>query len=454
MKESIAQIILEKDLAGMKSVIDEADLQTQIKQFGGAADFSAVLSEMMHSFLHQMESSESLRDIISLEKGVDLEDKKAMNQATQEILKKGSFYLFPSNYEEIITGANLPFSKKDLVRDFEKNWLFGFIAHTELPNWYFVGHVNRNDATDTYHTGYKKRKKEPMKTIDLADLSSGDIYKLMVSTIGPRPIAFASTISADGIPNIAPYSYFNAYSSNPPMLVFSSNLSADGKKDTLKNVEETGEVVINMVNYAIVRQMAVTNVDFPSEVSEFEKSGLTPIPSDTIKPFRVKESPVQMECKVQQIIPLGTGSGAGNLILCEILKIHLDETILDEKGRVNPHKLDIMGRLGRTYYVRASGEAIHSIYQPRTPLCIGFDQLPESARNSKVLTGNDLGQLAGMLESPTRQAVEEVRSDMEVEELLATQNPVEALHKKAQKLLASEQVEKAAKLVWLGEEFA
>jgi len=293
-----------------------------------------------------------------------------------------------------------------------------------------------------------------MKTIDLTALSSGEIYKLMVNTIGPRPIAFASTISADGIPNLAPYSYFNAYSSNPPMLVFSSNLSPDGKKDTLKNVEETGEVVINMVNYAIVRQMAVTNVDFPSEVSEFEKSGLTPIPSDLIKPFRVKESPVQMECKVQQIIPLGTKSGAGNLILCEILKIHIDETILDEKGRVNPHKLDLMGRLGRTYYVRASGEAIHSIYQPRQPLCIGFEQLPASVKNSKILTGNELGQLAGMLEVPTEQSVEEIRSEMEVEELLEAKNPLEALHKKAQKLLASEQVTKAAKLVWLGDKIA
>ncbi|MEM6698618.1 MAG: flavin reductase family protein [Bacteroidota bacterium] len=454
MKESILQLIQEKGLVGMKSIIDEVDLQAQVKQFGGTADFSVVLSEMMNSFLYQMESSESLRDIISLEKGVDLEDKAEMIRVTKEILKKGTIYLFPSNYKDIIEGANLPFSPQDLVRDFDQNWLFGFISHTELPDWYFVGHVHRNDANDTYHTAYKKRKMKPMKTIDFSDLSSGDIYKLMVSTIGPRPIAFASTISADGIPNIAPYSYFNAYSSNPPMLVFSSNLSADGKKDTLKNVEETGEVVINMVNYAIVRQMAVTNVDFPSEVSEFEKSGLTPIPSDVVKPFRVKESPVQMECKVQQIIPLGTGSGAGNLILCEILKVHIDENILDEKGRVNPHKLDLMGRLGRTYYVRASGEAIHSIYQARRPLCIGFEQLPESVRNSKILTGNDLGQLAGMLETPTKQGVKEIRSDMEVEELLATPNPLEALHKKAQKLLASELVEKAAKLVWLGEEIA
>ncbi|MEM8523805.1 MAG: flavin reductase family protein [Bacteroidota bacterium] len=454
MKENIQRIIAEKEVLGMKFIIDEADLQVQMTDFEENIDFPVVLSEMINSFLFQMESSESLRDVISMEKKLDLADKKMMTEAVKSILQKGTIYLFPSDYKAVIKGANLPFGVKDLVRDFGKNWLFGFIAPTELPDWYFIGHVNRKDATDTYHTGYKKRKSEPMKTIDLADLSSGDIYKLMVSTIGPRPIAFASTISKEGIPNLAPYSYFNAYSSDPPMLVFSSNLSADGKKDTLKNVEETGEVVINMVNYAIVRQMAVTNVSFPSEVSEFDKSGLTPIPSDSIKPFRVKESPVQMECKVQQIIPLGKGIGAGNLILCEILKIHLDKTILDEQGRVNPHKLDLMGRLGRTYYVRASGEAVHSIYQPRTPLCIGFDQLPESARNSKILTGNELGQLAGLLESPSAQAVAEIRLDMEVEEFLVASNPLEALHKKAQKLLASEQVEKAAKLVWLGEEIA
>ncbi|MEL6943502.1 MAG: flavin reductase family protein, partial [Bacteroidota bacterium] len=140
-----------------------------------------------------------------------------------------------------------------------------------------------------------------------------------------------------------------------------------------------------------------------------------------------------------------------NLILCDILKVHLDKDILDEKGRVNPHKLDLMGRLGRTYYVRSSGEAIHSIYQARQPICIGFDQLPESVKNSNILTGNDLGQLAGMSEAPNPQAVEAMRSELEVEELLAASNPVEALHKKAQKLLSSEQIEKAAKLVWLGD---
>ncbi|MEL6943193.1 MAG: flavin reductase family protein, partial [Bacteroidota bacterium] len=279
MKEIIQQIIEEeRSLGGMKSIIDEVDLQLQIDTFGGKPDFPSILSEMIHSFLFQMESSESLRDVISMEMDI-IADRDKMTKVTEGVLKNGTIYLFPSDYKAVIEGHNLPFGVEDLVRDFEKNWMFGFIS-TDLPNWYFIGHVNRQDATDTYHTGYKKRKTEnPMKTLDLSTSSTGEIYQLMVSTIGPRPIALASTISKEGIPNLAPYSYFNAFSSDPPMLVFSSNLSADGKKDTLKNVEETGEVVINMVNYAIVRQMTVTNVDFPSNVSEFEKSGLTPIPS-------------------------------------------------------------------------------------------------------------------------------------------------------------------------------
>jgi len=158
MKERIQHIIeKEKDLLGMKSIIDEADLQSQVATFSGKADFSAALSEIIHSFLYQMESSESLRDVISLEKNLDLENKEEMTNATKEVLKKGILYLFPSTYKDVIEGANLPFGMEDLVRDFEQNWLFGFIVHSELPNWYFVGHVNRNDATDTYHTGFKKK---------------------------------------------------------------------------------------------------------------------------------------------------------------------------------------------------------------------------------------------------------------------------------------------------------
>ncbi|NUO03149.1 MAG: flavin reductase family protein, partial [Saprospiraceae bacterium] len=181
-----------------------------------------------------------------------------------------------------------------------------------------------------------------------------------------------------------------------------------------------------------------------------EKAGLTPIPSELVKPFRVRESPVQMECRVKQIIPLGTEGGAGNLILCEVLLIHIDERVLDEKKRINPHKIDLMGRMGRAYYVRASGEAIHTIVQPYLPLCIGFDQLPETVRNSKILTGNNLGQLAGLVEAPAADAIEALRQEAYIREALHSQAPLEELHRLAQKELAKENTELAARIAWLG----
>jgi flavin reductase (DIM6/NTAB) family NADH-FMN oxidoreductase RutF len=294
-----------------------------------------------------------------------------------------------------------------------------------------------------------------MKTFDFQQLPTSDIYQLMIGIIAPRPIAFVSTISEDGIPNLAPYSYFNAFSSDPPIVIFSSNIQ-DGdppKKDTLRNVEAVPEVVINMVNYDIVRQMAISSIAFDAAVSEFEKAGLTPIKSELVRPFRVQESPVQMECRVQQIMPLGTAQGAGNLVVCEVLKVHVNETVLDEKNRINPHRLDLMGRMGRTYYVRASGEAIHSVYQSRQQLTIGFNALPESAKASNVLTGNDLAQLAGLEVAPTLEELSSFQKDNKIlQHLLQSEEPRHALHLRAKKLLASEQVEKAARFVWIADQ--
>lgn len=292
-----------------------------------------------------------------------------------------------------------------------------------------------------------------MKTFDFQQLNTGDIYQLMTGVVAPRPIAFVSTVSEDGIPNLAPYSYFNAFSSNPPIVAFSSNIQAGDspQKDTLHNAKATKEVVINMVDYQVVRQMAVTNIAFPPEISEFDKAGLTPVESEVVRPFRVKESPVQMECKVQQIISLGTQQGAGNLIICEVLRLHLDERILDEKGRVNPHQLDLMGRMGRAYYVRASGEAVHTIFQARDKMCIGFESLPTSAQQSKVLTGNELGQLAGLQKIPSEAAVKECQAESLIQDLLQSSDPQLALQERAKRLLASEQVQAAAALVWLAD---
>ncbi len=290
-----------------------------------------------------------------------------------------------------------------------------------------------------------------MKTIDPKSIPTPQLHQLLVSSVAPRPIAFVSTVDEAGTPNLAPYSFFNCFSSNPPILVFSSNRKVrdNTTKDTLHNVEATREVVINMVNYEIVRQAAVASVEFPPQVNEFEKSGLTPLASDLVKPFRVKESPVQMECKVQQILPLGEGGGAGHLIICEVVRIHISEAAYDAEGRLDPHKLDLMGRMGRAFYVRASGDAVHTIFQDMEKMVIGFDQLPRSARESRILTGNDLGALAGMAAPPAAEAVEALRHEDFVAPLLAGEDPVDALHRRAQQELERNNVELAAQLVWL-----
>ena len=292
-----------------------------------------------------------------------------------------------------------------------------------------------------------------MLTFDLQALPTEEVYQLMISAVAPRPIAFVSTLDEHGIANLAPYSYFNALSANPPIVALSVSLRTRNAsaKDTLNNLRHHGELVINMVNYNIVRQMAVASIEFPPTVSEFDKSGLTPLPSNFVKPFRVKESPVQMECKVQQIIPFGVSGGAGNLVICEVLCVHLDEAILDEHQKINPHKIDLMGRMGRAYYVRASGEAIYTIYQNQGKISIGYDQLPTSARKSKVLTGNDLGQLAGIYDIPTAETLATFKGIAEIQALLQTKDPVMALHRLAQKELDKENTETAAKAVWLAD---
>ncbi len=279
-----------------------------------------------------------------------------------------------------------------------------------------------------------------MLKIDPGQTPTRDLHQFLLGCVAPRPIAFASTIDADGNANLAPYSFFNCFSSNPPTLVFSSNrrVSNNTTKDTLANIQANGEVVINVVNYAIVRQMAVSSVSFPSDVDEFQKTGLTPVPSDLVKPFRVKESPAQMECRVRDIITLGESGGAGHLIICDVLRLHLDENVVDERNRIDPHKIDLMGRMGRAYYVRASGAAIQTIVQHVEKLTVGFDQLPERIRTSQLLTGNNLGQLAGLTALPDRESVLAVHEHPTVKSLLDKAEPEEALEKYAKQLLDEE----------------
>lgn len=281
-------------------------------------------------------------------------------------------------------------------------------------------------------------------SIDPLQTPQKDLHQFILGTVAPRPIAFVSTLDENGIPNLAPYSFFNAFSSNPPILVFSSNRrGADNTtKDTLHNVRVSGECVINAVNYSIVRQMAVASVDFPSDVSEFDKTGLTPIPSDIVKPFRVKESPAHIECRVKDIITLGDKGGAGHLIICEVVRIHVAEDVLTDRNRIDPHKMDLMGRMGRAYYVRCSGPAIHTIVQEYTPVTIGYDALPDAIRNSPVLTGNDLGKLAGQVSFPSAEEIGMIAKEEDVKTALQQAHPMEALHYLAKQYLDREDVRK------------
>ncbi len=277
-----------------------------------------------------------------------------------------------------------------------------------------------------------------MLSFNPKDIPTKDLHQYLLGSVAPRPIAFASTIDKDGNPNIAPYSFFNAFSSNPPILVFSSNRKVvdNTTKDTLHNVMETGEVVINVVNYAIVRQMAVASISFPTDTSEFEKTGLTPIPSDEVKPFRIKESPVQMECKVRDIITLGDQGGAGHLIICDVVKMHIAEDVIDDRNRIDPHKIDLMGRMGRAYYVRASGDAIQTIVQPVMQVTIGYDQLPSHIKNSSILSANNLGQLAGIPELPNAESIADFKNNNEaIDNILNGENSTIGLHELAKKVL-------------------
>jgi len=280
-----------------------------------------------------------------------------------------------------------------------------------------------------------------MLHIDPKKTPTPDVHQYLLGAVAPRPIAFVSTVDEDGRANLAPYSFFNCFSSNPPTLVFSSNrkVSDNTTKDTLHNVKVTKEVVVNVVPHSILRQMAVTSIAFPTEESEFVKSGLTPIPSDLVKAYRVKESPVQMECKVIDIIALGDQGGAGNLIVCEVLRMHIDENILDNDQKIDPQKIDLMGRMGRAFYVRASGDAVQKVFQAVGEITLGFDQLPASIRSSAVLTGNNLGQLAGLKSLPLESEIRAImKTDTEVKKMLLSDHPKDALHQYAKKILDSD----------------
>ncbi|MCS6969188.1 MAG: flavin reductase family protein [Cytophagales bacterium] len=241
-----------------------------------------------------------------------------------------------------------------------------------------------------------------MKTIRPADIPTAQMHALMLGSIGPRPIAFASTISRSGQVNLSPFSFFNCFGSNPPTLVFSPTrrVRENTTKHTLENVYEVPEVVINVVNYAMVEQMSLASSEYDKGVNEFVKAGFTEEPSIMVRPPRVKESPVQYECKVRRIIPLGKQGGSGNLIVCQVVLAHFREDIFDNKGQIDPYKIDLVARMGGDWYCRAQGNAIFEVAKP-VGKGIGVDALPEKIRFSKVLTGNHLGKLGNTVAVPT-----------------------------------------------------
>jgi flavin reductase (DIM6/NTAB) family NADH-FMN oxidoreductase RutF len=246
-----------------------------------------------------------------------------------------------------------------------------------------------------------------MLTLDPKQLSISALQGYLSHAVAPRPVAFVSTIDKNGNPNLSPFSFFNLFSTNPPVAIFSPARSgrANATKNTHENVLEVPEAVINVVTYEMVHQTSLSSSEFPKGTNEFIKSGFTMLPSEMVKPPRVKESPVQMECKVKKVIELGKNAGAGNLVICEIVLIHVSESVLNENKFIDQHKLDLVGRLGGNWYVRASGTALFEVTKPSSPLGMGVDALPEKIRHSSVLTGNNLGQLGNVEKLPSREDV-------------------------------------------------
>lgn len=246
-----------------------------------------------------------------------------------------------------------------------------------------------------------------MLSFDPKEVSTAKLHGLMLGAVGPRPISFASTVDSEGRPNLSPFSFFNMFSANPPILIFSPSRRVRNNtvKHTLLNAKTTGEVVINIVNYEIVQQASLSSTEYGEGVNEFEKSGLTMLKSDLVKPFRVAESPVQFECKVNKIVEMGAEGGAGNLIICEVVKMHVKEDLIDEDGKIDQEKIDLVARMGGNWYTRAK-MGMFEVPKPLSTRGIGVDAIPEEIRESAVLTGNDLGKLGNVEKLPTRKEIE------------------------------------------------
>jgi hypothetical protein len=287
-----------------------------------------------------------------------------------------------------------------------------------------------------------------MISIDPKDVSSAKLQGYLQSAVGPRPIAFASTIDKNGVPNLSPFSFFNIFSANPPILIFSParRVRDNTIKHTLINAEATREVVINVVNYDIVQQTSLSSSEYPDGVNEFIKAGFTAIPSVLVKPYRVAQSPVQFECKVNEIISLGTQGGAGNLVICEIVKMHISESVLDENGNIDPVKIDLVSRMGGNWYSRAN-QGLFEVAKPITTLGIGVDQIPNFIKESAVFDGNDLGKLANIETLPTTEEINIfVKQNFAVKGILSSDDQLKKF-KKAKEYLDQNDLDSAWKVL-------
>jgi len=279
-------------------------------------------------------------------------------------------------------------------------------------------------------------------------LSPADLQNYLQSAVAPRPIAFASTLDKNGKPNLSPFSFFNVFSSNPPILVFSParRVRNNTTKHTLENCQATKEVVINVVNYDIVQQASLSSTEYPDGVNEFLKSGLTMLPSDMVKPYRVAESPVQMECRVNEIIALGNQGGAGNLIICEVIKIHIHEKVLDSNNKIDQSKIDLVSRLGGNWYSR-SNQGLFEVQKPLTTLGIGVDNIPDFVKESPVFDGNDLGKLGNVEALPTQEEITIfVQQNFAVKGVLSSDDALK-IHQKAKEYLNNNEVLSAWKVL-------
>lgn len=287
-----------------------------------------------------------------------------------------------------------------------------------------------------------------MLSIDPKQIAPAKLQGYLQSAVAPRPIAFASTLDVFGNPNLSPFSFFNVFSSNPPILIFSParRVRDNTIKHTLINSQKTGEVVINVVNFDIVQQMSLSSTEYPEGVNEFEKAGFTMLPSDIVKPFRVAESPVQFECKINEVIALGDQGGAGNLVICEVVKIHINEAVLDAAGMIDQHKIDLVARMGGNWYSR-SNVGMFEVEKPLTTLGVGVDMVPDFVLDCGYFDGNDLGKLGNIEKIPTEEEIAIfVKTNFEVKAVLSADD-IDKKYQKAKEYLDNGRVLDAWKLL-------